>query len=390
MKTKNAKSVLISTVCSVIIALLAVPVITLSASQKEAPNIQASSQTSLTPEEAANRALEAYKLRAARGSANVSLSIEAPRPARATIPAAPSGIGPVLVNATGGASGTQYGTLGAAFAAINAGIHQGDITVNILGSTVEGATPATLNGSGAGAASYTSVLIRASVDNAMISGNPANGFGVVQLNGASNVTIDGDNPNTGGTNRNLTIQNTAASTATFSSCVRIALATSGNNHADNDVIKNLNILGSATGRNVSSATSTSGSEYTTYGILAGGGGSTTAGNAPSAIASVTTTIGSGATATNLIIQNNSVTTAARAIAVQGSATTVFTNLLVENNLIGNPTAGAADQVYCTGITVQGSGTTAGTTGTVRGNLVYVEGYLASSTRAPRQASRPEL
>src|SRR6266567_6421572 len=210
--------------------------------------------------------------------------------------------GPVTVTATCGVIGpTNYPTLKDAFDAINAGTHQCDIIIDIVSSTIEGSTPATLNGSGAGPASYTSVLIRPVNDGVSVSGNPASGLGVVQLNGASTVTIDGDNPNTPGINRNLTIQNTAT--------------------------------------NISTATSTTGSENTTYGFLAGGGASTTPGATPSPITSVTTTIGAGATANNLTVQNNNVVTAARGIAVQGAATTVFPNLLVENNLIGNPTAG---------------------------------------------------
>ena len=108
-------------------------------------------------------------------------------------------------------------------------------------------------------------------DGVSINGDPISGFGVVQLNGASNVTIDGDNPNTTGTHRDLTIINSAINTTTFGQVVRIALATTGNDHADNDTIKNLNLVGSATGRNISTATSTTGSENTTYGVLAGGG-----------------------------------------------------------------------------------------------------------------------
>ena len=131
----------------------------------------------------------------------------------------PVGVGgPVTVTATCGVVGpTNYATLKAAFDAINAGTHQCDIIVDIVSSTIEGVTPATLNGSGAGSASYTSVLIRPVNDGVSVSGNPAQGFGVVQLNGASNVTIDGDNPNTPGTNRDLTIQNTAPNTQTFGS-----------------------------------------------------------------------------------------------------------------------------------------------------------------------------
>jgi hypothetical protein len=159
----------------------------------------------------------------------------------------PVQLGPVTVTATGGVLGpTDYPTLKAAFDAINAGTHQGDITIDIVSSTTEGSTPATLNGSGAGAASYTSVLIRPVNDAVSVTGNPMSGLGVVQLNDASNVTIDGDNPNTAGTNQDLTIQNTATNTTTITSVVRIALATSGNNHADDDTIENLNVVGNAT------------------------------------------------------------------------------------------------------------------------------------------------
>ena len=107
------------------------------------------------------------------------------------------GAGPVTVTATCVLMGpTNYPTLKAAFDAINAGIHQCDIIIDIVSSTNEGATPATLNGSGTLGAHYTSVLIRPVNDGVSVSGNPASGLGVVQLNGASNVTIDGDNPNT--------------------------------------------------------------------------------------------------------------------------------------------------------------------------------------------------
>ncbi len=274
---------------------------------------------------------------------------------------------------------SDYVTLKAAFDAINAGTHQGDITIDVVSSTTEGNTPATLNGSGAGAASYTSVLIRPVNDGVSIGGNPASGFGVVQLNGASNVTIDGDNPNTPETNQDLTIQNTATNTTTYSLVVRIALATTGNNHADNDTIENLNLVGNATGRNISTATSATGSENTTYGFVAGGGASIVPEAAPAPIASVSTTVGAGATANNLTIQNNNVMTAARAIAVQGSATSVFRGLLIEDNFIGNPTASAVDQVYSVGITAQGSGTTGPLTGVLRGNIIYVEGWVKTNS-----------
>jgi len=159
----------------------------------------------------------------------------------------PVRLGPVTVNATEAILGpTDYPTLKDAFDAINAGTHEGDIIIDVVSSTTEVSTPATLNGSGTGAASYSSVLIRPVTDAVSISGNPAGGLGVVQLAGASNVTIDGDNPNTPGTNHDLTIQNRATNTTTYTSLVRIALATSGNNHTGDDTIENLNLVGNLT------------------------------------------------------------------------------------------------------------------------------------------------
>ncbi|MFL6256303.1 MAG: hypothetical protein ACJ74T_14960 [Pyrinomonadaceae bacterium] len=280
----------------------------------------------------------------------------------------------VIVTATAGTTGPiDYATLKAAFDAINAGTHQGAVTVSINAGTTEGSTPATLNGSGAGSASYTSVNIRPVSDGVSVSGNPAGGLGVIQLNGASNVTIDGDNPDTPGTNRNLSVQNTASNTTTFNSVVRIALATTGATTANNDAIKNLIVLGSATGRNVSGATAPEGSQNTTYGIYAGAGSAGVT-SAPSAVSSVSTTIGSPATASNLLIQNNSVNTAGRAIAVQGAATTVFPGLLIKDNVIGNPTPGAVDQVYTAGVVASGTAD-----GRISGNTVYIEGFVASSS-----------
>jgi hypothetical protein len=213
----------------------------------------------------------------------------------------PVGVLPVTVTATGGVmSPTSYPTLREAFDAINTGTHQGDIIIDIVSSTTEGSTPATLNGSGASAASYTSVLIRPVNDGVSISGNPAGGFGVVQLNGASNVTIDGDNPNTPGTNQDLTIQNTTTNTSIFSSVIRIALATSGSNHAGDNMIKNLNLVGNASGR-------------------------------------------------------------------------------IEDSVIGNPIAGDADQVYSIGITVHGSGTIGPLSEVIRGNIIYVEGWVPTNS-----------
>ncbi|HEX8069958.1 MAG TPA: Calx-beta domain-containing protein [Pyrinomonadaceae bacterium] len=287
----------------------------------------------------------------------------------------------VNVTASAGTANATYTTLKGAFDAINAGTHQGMITIDIVASTTEGATPAVLNSSGAGSASYTSVLIQPSADGVTVAGAAPTGRGVIELNGADNVTINGDNPNTGGTNRNLTIQCTATNTTAFTSLVRIALATSVVTSADNDTIKNLNLIGNATGRNATGITSTTGSENTVYGVIATAGASTTSATAaPAALAAVATTIGSPATAANLLIDNNNVQTVARGIAVQGAATTVFPGLVISNNLIGNATASAVDQVYSVGITAQGSAN-----GVLRSNTVYIESFLPSSTSSANRA-----
>ena len=283
--------------------------------------------------------------------------------------------GPVEVEATAGTLGpTAYPTLAAALAAINLGTHQGVINVEICGNTVETATMV-LHSSGAGAASYTSILIRPLADGLTVAGPSVVGRGLIELNGADNVTIDGDNPNTAGTNRNLTIQNNAANTVTFTSVVRIALATTVTTSADNVTIRNCNIIGSAPGRNIAAATSTTASENTTFGIFAGPGASTvTPTTDPSAITSVSAGVGTGATATNFTVTNNNFSgSMGRSISANGSATTVFPGLLINNNTIGNPVAGSVDQVTSIGITAQGS-----TNAVISGNTVYVEGFVASS------------
>lgn len=278
---------------------------------------------------------------------------------------------PIAANVVVNPGAGSYATLGEAIAAINAGTHTGAITVDIMANTTETGAMF-LNSSGAGTASYTSIVIRPGADGVTVAGPTVTGRGLIELNGADNVTIDGDNPGTAGTNRNLTIQNTAANTITFTSVIRIAMNTTTVTSADNNIVRNLNVAGSATGLNIIAQNTTASVANTSYGIVATGlaSGPTTA---PTALALVTTTIGTGATATNLVISNNSYATAGRAISVQGSGTGVFPGLMIQNNSIGNPVAGSADQVYVRGISAQGS-----TNGVISGNTVYVEGFIGSS------------
>ncbi|RYY41129.1 MAG: PKD domain-containing protein [Chitinophagaceae bacterium] len=133
----------------------------------------------------------------------------------------------VSVTATVGTTGpTSYTTLKGAFDAINAGTHKGSITVSITGNTTETATASLLGSTGT--ASYTSVVIKpaAGTTPTITTGTP---FAVVllELNGATNVTIDGSNA-PGGTTKDLTISNAD----TLANCVRLI------NGASNNILKN--------------------------------------------------------------------------------------------------------------------------------------------------------
>ena len=239
----------------------------------------------------------------------------------------------VSVTATAGTPGpTPYTTLKEAFDAINAGTHQGAITVGITASTSETA-PAVLNSWGAGSAVYTSVLVQPTADGVTVSGATVAGRGLIELNGADNVTIDGDNPNTGGTNRNLTLTNTAAVTVNLTSVIRIAVLAAVPS-ADNNTFRNLNINGNGVGRNAAAFTSTTASENSSFGIYAGGlaTGATTA---PGPLTSVSTNTAASTTTINAFnATNNAVNACARGIFFNGAAAGVSTSVTIANNVVG--------------------------------------------------------
>ena len=126
--------------------------------------------------------------------------------------------GSVTVEGTSPVSGpTNYTTLAAAFAAINDGTHKGAVTVKIAGSTSETNT-AVLYQSGYGStSSYTSVDVFPIVTGLSISGSLA--APLIDLNGATNVTIDGRVNKTGSAvdlaieNSYSTSNNTASTSA---------------------------------------------------------------------------------------------------------------------------------------------------------------------------------
>ncbi|MCC6280312.1 MAG: hypothetical protein IT262_06925, partial [Saprospiraceae bacterium] len=284
----------------------------------------------------------------------------------------------VSVTATAGTPGpTPYTTLKEAFDAINAGTHQGAITVGITASTSETA-PAVLNSSGAGSAVYTSVLVQPTADGVTVSGATVAGRGLIELNGADNVTIDGDNPNTGGTNRNLTLTNTAAVTVNLTSVIRIAVLAAVPS-ADNNTFRNLNINGNGVGRNAAAFTSTTASENSSFGIYAGGlaTGATTA---PGPLTSVSTNTAASTTTINAFnATNNAVNACARGIFFNGAAAGVSTSVTIANNVVGGsgtlvgapPYASPATTVYTKGIFVAGTTSVAITGNTLQNILSFV-------------------
>src|SRR5262245_1991832 len=288
--------------------------------------------------------------------------------------------GPVEVEATAGSDlgPTAYGTLGAAFGAINAGTHQGAVNVEICASTSEGATSATLNSSGAGSASYTSVLIGPVADGVTVDGTPAQGFGVIQLNGADNVTIDGDNPGSGGINRNLTVSNSVAAATTFGSAIRVATSATAPFDSNNSLtIKNVIALGNVTGGNASTTTATTASANNSFGIVVGPNG----GAAVTALSSVTTGTAVGVTVNGLLIDNNSVNRAGRGIAFLGGTSASSTGVTITNNAIGDtttptpatpPYTSPSTTIYVKGINVQGTAAVTISGNTVTNVISYIQ------------------
>lgn len=157
--------------------------------------------------------------------------------------AQPDGTLPIVVTATAGnIAPTSYIHLQGAFAAINNGVHQGVINVAIVGDSTEIA-PSVLNASG-GTANYTSVSIQPSGGAPRtVSGAMSAGSSLVDLNGATNVTIDGIN--TGG--NALTFSNTMVANSGGTSTIRFR------NGAQNNIVTGCTVLGSANPASTSAA-----------------------------------------------------------------------------------------------------------------------------------------
>ena len=268
-------------------------------------------------------------------------TIGTPNPAAVTITDNDMSASPVVVTATAGTTGpTGYNTLKEAFDAINAGTHQGAITIAINADIVETAS-AILNSGEVAPAVYTSVAIAPNGGPRIIEGSFAGG--VIKLNGADNVTIDG---RIGGTGRNLTVRNN--STASATGAIWLASVAAGNG-ASNNVIRNLEISAGATA-NVNS--------NTTFGIAMSG----TALSATS----------NGVDNDNNSFIANRIVRARYGIMTRGTNTDNNMNPVVTDNIVG-PTSFGADEIGKVGIYMQAD------TGALvsRNTVQFVGGDLAN-------------
>lgn len=245
----------------------------------------------------------------------------------------------VSVTATGGTASATYTTVSAAFAAINAGTHQGVIDITITANTTEPAAVTALLGSG-GTSNYTAVNIKPSGNVTVNSAaTPTTNRGLIELNGADNVTIDGDDLATPGA-RNLTFQMaTSASTTIITAVIRISSSnTLGTGGANNNTVKNCVIVGSrSSGVQTTMSYGINASNYSTTSLSTGAYGNL-----------------------NTTIDNNEIRRCYRAIHLNGASSTIpNTGVYVTNNIIGSATL--ADNVGQCGIFVAYSNITGGTT-----------------------------
>ncbi len=229
----------------------------------------------------------------------------------------------VSVTATAGILGpTNYATVQAAFAAINAGTHKGTIVLSITANTTETTPAVQLLASGVGLSSYTSIKITPTggVNRVINSAaTPTASRAILEFVGADNVTIDGDDAGVGGTAQNLSI--IVATTANASTaCLRFSSSSTTTNGCTGCTVKNCIITG---GRNLSTSGTAS------YGIFCG----------LSTAASTITTLSGSADNDNMTIQNNLITKCFYGIYCYGLASPyLMDNLIIKGNTIGPATA----------------------------------------------------
>ncbi len=258
-----------------------------------------------------------------------------------------------VTKTVGGTGGADYATLSAAFTAINSGALTGAITLNVISSTTEPATPVQLNASSVGSASYTSVLIKPTATATINSAaSPTSGKGVIEFCGADNVTIDGAIA-AGGSSQDLTIA--IAGTNTTQAAIRLAGGTtSPANGCTNITIKNCKIIGNATGTSFTGV----------CGIAAASGYSSTTNTGSFS------TSGSSADPDNITITNNLITKCYYGIYFKATSGNTADNLVIKGNTIGSATSGS--EVLFRGIDLQYTSTAANAGGIVDGNDIQVK------------------
>jgi hypothetical protein len=214
----------------------------------------------------------------------------------------------------------SYATVNAAFTAINAGTHTGAITIEIGSNTTEPAAPTVLAASGVGAASYSSITIYPTATAVVVSGPGTASRGILEFNGADNITINGNINNGTGTSRNLTIQNTILNTSAHAVLWFQGTATAPQLGSTNITIKNTILKGNA---DVSPTRTSS-----TYQVLI-------------AISSASFPSSSSATGlnhSNFVITNNEFLRGLAGIHAGQSTTTALTGLNISNNIFGSTLA----------------------------------------------------
>ena len=244
----------------------------------------------------------------------------------------------VSVTATLGTVGpTSYLTLSQAFSAINSGTHKGAIIITITGTVNETAVTSLLNGVTA-PASYSSISIKPSGDASILMATPGANRAIIELQGADNVTIDGDDTATAGI-RNLTVAYTSTA-ATAAAVIRVSSnSATGTDGASNNTIKNC-IL---TGNRVAGGTTA------TYGINMSNYSATSLGSG-------------GASSINNTFENNLITRVYHGIWASGVATYYNTGLRIRNNILGDGTQ--AGNIGTRGILISNSAIAADATSAI--------------------------
>jgi hypothetical protein len=205
---------------------------------------------------------------------------------------------------TVGAGGT-YASLtnpGGLFQAMNSAAFTGDVMVEITSDISDETGVIALNQLAEDGAGDYSVTIRPSGGAWTVSGTSADSSGLIILNGADRVTIDGSQ--SGGNDRSLTLTNTASAAVVW---IRSASAANG---ATDNTIRNCNISGlSPTGISV--------------GILAGGSAFGSAADSPNS---------------DNTLENNAITHIGNALFLSGHSGSLDQNWTIVGNQFGSSVA----------------------------------------------------